>query len=173
MAATASKPDAGTGHDHDRCIDGALARADQLCTARGARLTAIRRQVLELVWCSHRPRGAYAILDDMAVDGKRVAPLTVYRALDFLVEQGLVHRIESLNAYIGCPDPDHVHTGQFLVCNACGETIELDDKRVTAAIVQSAHDLGFQVDRPTVEVRGLCPACQNALPDLSPSPQKA
>jgi Fur family zinc uptake transcriptional regulator len=173
MASTASMPFAGTGHDHDRCIDGALARADQLCTARGARLTATRRQVLGLVWGSHRPRGAYAILEDMAVDGKRVAPLTVYRALDFLVEQGLVHRIESLNAYIGCPDPTRTHTGQFLVCKACGDTIELNDSRVTAAIVESAHDLGFIVDKPTVEVRGLCPACQNGDPNSAPSPLPA
>lgn len=154
---------AETGHDHGRCVDGALVRAEALCASRGARLTAIRRQVLELVWSGHRPRGAYAILDDMAVEGKRVAPLTVYRALDFLVEQGLVHRIESLNAYIGCPDPDHAHPGQFLVCRECGNAIELNDARVSAAIASCAGDQGFTVDRTTVEVRGLCAACRSPL----------
>ncbi len=147
-------------HDHGRCIDSALARAETLCATRGARLTALRRQVLGLVWNSHRPRGAYAILEDMAADGKRVAPLTVYRALDFLVEQGLVHRIESLNAYVGCPEPGDGHSGQFLVCDACGNATELNDPRVAAAIAESARDLGFHVVRQTVEVRGLCPACQ-------------
>jgi len=161
MAITTAQ--AATGHDHGRCINGALGRAEALCASRGARLTAIRRQVLELVWSGHRPRGAYAILDDMAVEGKRVAPLTVYRALDFLVEQGLVHRIESLNAYIGCPDPDHPHPGQFLVCSECGNAIELNDVRVSAAIDACARDQGFKVDRTTVEVRGLCSACRNSL----------
>ena len=163
MAIITSAVHSGTGHDHGRCIDGALSRAEALCTSRGARLTPIRRQVLELVWSGHRPRGAYAILDDMAVEGKRVAPLTVYRALDFLVEQGLVHRIESLNAYIGCPDPDHAHPGQFLVCSECGNAIELNDPRVSAAINECARDQGFKVDRTTVEVRGLCSACRNSL----------
>ncbi|UEM06585.1 transcriptional repressor [Skermanella rosea] len=157
-------------HDHQNCVSGALARAEALCASRGARLTPIRRQVLELVWSGHRPRGAYAILEDMQVDGRRVAPLTVYRALDFLVEHGLVHRLESLNAYIGCPDPDHAHAGQFLVCRDCGNAIELNDQGVSAAIAESARSRGFQIDRPTVEVRGLCPACQNSL---TSSPQKA
>ncbi|EWY38764.1 Fur family transcriptional regulator [Skermanella stibiiresistens SB22] len=156
-------------HDHDTCVSGALTRAEALCASRGTKLTPIRRQVLELVWSGHRPRGAYAILDDMKVDGKRVAPLTVYRALDFLVENGLVHRLESLNAYIGCPSPDHAHPGQFLVCRDCGDAIELNDQRVSAAIADSARARGFQIDRPTVEVRGLCPVCQNR-PHPSHSP---
>ena len=161
--AQSGKAQSSAGHDHGRCIDGALSRAEEVCASRGARLTPIRRQVLQLVWSGHRPRGAYAILDDMAVEGKRVAPLTVYRALDFLVEQGLVHRIESLNAYIGCPDPDHAHPGQFLVCSECGNATELNDIRVSAAIDACAHDQGFKVDRTTVEVRGLCSACRNSL----------
>src|SRR5690242_10586102 len=148
-------------HDHGHCIDAALARADQLCAGRGARLTSLRRRVLELVWTSHRPRGAYAILEDLAgAVGKRAAPLTVYRALDFLVEQGLVHRIESLNAYVGCPSPGESHSGQFLVCERCGDATELNDPRVAAAIADSARDLGFLVARPTVEIQGVCPQCQ-------------
>ena len=91
-------------HDHDACVDDAMARAEAICGAQGARLTPMRRRVLELVWNGHRPRGAYDILEDLASDGKKPAPLTVYRALDFLVEQGLVHRLESLNAFVGCAD---------------------------------------------------------------------
>ncbi|MEE3625569.1 Fur family transcriptional regulator [Nitrospirillum sp. BR 11752] len=140
----------------------ALARAHSLCEARGARLTTLRERVLELVWSSHRPRGAYAILEEMAVDGKRVAPLTVYRALDFLVEQGLVHRIESLNAYVGCPEPGQAHAGQFLVCERCGDATELNEPAVTNAITNGAAARGFRVLRQTVEVLGLCPACQSA-----------
>lgn len=148
-------------HDHTHCIADALTRADALCAERGARLTALRRRVLELVWSSHRPRGAYTILEDLSQqDGKAAAPLTVYRALEFLVEQGLVHRIESLNAYVGCAAPGDVHSGQFLVCEACGDAAEIDDPGVGAAIIAAAAERGFRVQRPTVEVRGLCKSCQ-------------
>lgn len=158
-------PTAPPGHDHAHCIADALTRADALCAQRGARLTSLRRRVLELVWSSHQPRGAYAILDDLTQqDGKPAAPLTVYRALEFLVEQGLVHRIESLNAYIGCADPGGVHAGQFLVCETCGNAVELDDPRVDDAIRTAASERGFRIRRPTVEVRGLCPDCQEKSP---------
>ncbi|TWB65836.1 Fur family zinc uptake transcriptional regulator [Nitrospirillum amazonense] len=150
-------------HDHKACVGDALTRAHSLCEARGARLTTLRERVLELVWSSHKPRGAYAILEEMAVDGKRVAPLTVYRALDFLVEQGLVHRIESLNAYVGCPEPGQSHAGQFLVCERCGDAAELNDPAVTDAITNGAAARGFRAVRQTVEVLGLCPACQAAV----------
>ncbi|WP_448203433.1 Fur family transcriptional regulator [Azospirillum sp. sgz302134] len=152
-------------HDHTHCIADALTRADALCAERGARLTALRRRVLELVWTSHRPRGAYAILDDLSQqDGKAAAPLTVYRALEFLVEQGLVHRIESLNAYIGCAAPGAVHSGQFLVCEGCGNAVEIDDPRISAAIATISAERHFQVNRPTVEVRGMCTDCQEKTP---------
>ncbi|MFM2043389.1 MAG: hypothetical protein RLY86_1965 [Pseudomonadota bacterium] len=155
--------DAHSAHDHHACVGAALARARALCESRGARLTPLRERVLELVWSGHRPRGAYAILDDLAGDdGKRPAPLTVYRALDFLVEQGLVHRIESLNAYVGCPDPGSAHSGQFLVCSRCGNAAELDDPAIATAIAQAAATRGFQAQRQTVEVAGLCPACSAA-----------
>lgn len=149
------------GHDHHRCVGTAIARARSLCEGRGVRLTPLRERVLELVWSGHRPRGAYAILEDLAdVGGKRPAPLTVYRALDFLVEQGLVHRIESLNAYVGCADPGIAHAGQFLVCERCGNAAELDDPRISAAVAAAAGSLGFAVSRQTVEVAGICPACR-------------
>ncbi len=152
-------------HDHTHCIADALTRADALCAERGARLTALRRRVLELVWTGHKPRGAYAILDDLSQqEGKAAAPLTVYRALEFLVEHGLVHRIESLNAYIGCAAPGLVHSGQFLVCEGCGNAVEIDDPRIRAAIETTATERGFKVNRPTIEVRGTCTACQEKTP---------
>lgn len=151
---------AAAEHDHDACVDDALARAETLCAARGTRLTPIRRKVLELVWRGHRPRGAYDILEDLGRDGRRPAPLTVYRALDFLLEQGLVHRLESLNAFVGCPHPDARHPSQFLVCERCGTATERADPDVARAIETSAKTLGFTVDRQVVEVRGVCPNCR-------------
>ena len=147
-------------HDHAHCVNDALARAELLCAGRGARLTALRRRVLELVWQSHRPRGAYDMLEDLGEGGRPAAPLTVYRALEFLVGQGLVHRIESLNAYVGCAGPGSDHAGQFLVCDGCGVAVELNDDRLSEAIRACAAGEGFAVLRPTVEIHGRCPACR-------------
>lgn len=148
-------------HDHAACVDDALARAEALCERRGVRLTPVRRQVLELVWRSHRPRGAYDILDDLTGDGRRPAPLTVYRALDFLVAQGFAHRLESLNAFVGCIHPGERHPTQFLVCSDCGAATELHDLDIAEAIDRSAADRGFTIERPIVEIRGLCPLCRD------------
>jgi Fur family transcriptional regulator, zinc uptake regulator len=147
-------------HDHAACVDDALDRAAALCGKRGARLTELRRQVLELVWRGHAPVGAYDILGALK-DGERgAAPPTVYRALDFLMEQGLVHRIESLNAYVGCSRPERAHVSQFLICKECGSAAELDDAAIADQVIRRAGELGFTVERQTIEVRGLCPGCR-------------
>lgn len=155
------------GHDHARCIASALDNAEQLCRRRGARLTGQRRQVLELIWQSHAPVGAYDLLEKMAAqEGRgRVAPPTVYRALEFLLAHGLIHRIESLNAYIGCARPDASHAGHFLICRNCHAAAELQDARIEEALHQGAADLGFLVESETVELRGLCPQCREHAED--------
>ncbi|HTN31071.1 MAG TPA: zinc uptake transcriptional repressor Zur [Pseudomonas sp.] len=150
-------------HDHSQCVDNALADADTLCARQGVRLTALRRRVLELVWQSHKPLGAYDILGTLSeADGRRAAPPTVYRALDFLMENGLIHRIASLNAFIGCIRPEHSHQGQFLICRECRTAIELTQPAISEAIIAGARGVGFQVEQQTVEVVGLCARCQEA-----------
>ncbi len=149
-------------HDHKHCIDDALGSAEALCRGRSARLTPQRRHVLELIWTSHAPVGAYTLLDRLRQSGVRAQPPTVYRALDFLVEHGLVHRIESQNAYIGCPRPADLHVAQFLLCAKCRATAELDDPGIGAAIAMRAREAGFAVKRATVEISGLCPNCRAA-----------
>ncbi len=151
---------AAPDHDHGHCMDEALAAAEAQCRARGARLTPQRRRVLELVWNSHAPVGAYSLLDRMREAGERAQPPTVYRALDFLVGQRLVHRIESLNAYVGCARPADKHVGQFLICTRCRTAAELDDAAITAAIARRAGEVGFSVTQATVEIAGLCPNCR-------------
>ena len=156
-------PLACTPHDHDHCVSHALAEADSLCARQGVRLTALRKRVLELVWQSHRPLGAYDILAVLSEqDGRRAAPPTVYRALDFLLENGLVHRIASLNAFIGCNHPELPHQGQFLICRTCHTAIELEQAAVAAAIDEAARSVNFSVEAQTVEVVGLCATCRNA-----------
>ena len=146
-------------HDHDACQDDAIARAEALCRERGARLTNLRRRVLELVWERHRPMGAYDILEILRAERGGAAPPTVYRALEFLLAHGLVHRIESLNAYVGCSGPDEKHGAQFLICRRCGDVAELSDRAIDKAIDASAAKTGFAVDRATIEIEGLCPHC--------------
>ncbi|MDP3977891.1 MAG: Fur family transcriptional regulator [Pseudomonas sp.] len=156
-------PLASRPHDHSHCVSHALAEAEGICTQQGLRLTALRKRVLELVWQSHKPLGAYDILAVLSEqDGRRAAPPTVYRALDFLLENGLVHRIASLNAFVGCSHPTHTHQGQFLICRNCHAAIELEYAAISAAIVSGAQSVGFVVEGQTVEVVGLCAGCQEA-----------
>lgn len=146
-------------HDHRRCVADALGVAERLCRERGVRLTPVRRRVLELVWNRHEPVLAYDLLDQLRADQPRAAPPTVYRALDFLRAQGLVHRIESLNAYYGCADPDRPHSAQFLICNDCNAVAELDDDDIRGLVRTRAKAAGFVADSETIEVRGRCPTC--------------
>ena len=152
-------------HDHRRCVDGILAYAARLCERRKARLTAMRRRVLEVVAESHAAIGAYEIMDRLAGDGKRPAPITVYRALDFLIDHGLVHRLASLNAYVACCHASADHGAQFLICTGCGTIGEMTDQAVDRAIAGAASDVGFQVSAPVVEVAGLCVNCRHDARD--------
>ena len=151
-------------HDHARCIEDALRNAAALCARRGARLTALRRRVLELVWQRHAAVKAYDLLDELGAAGGSPKPPTVYRALEFLIAQGLVHRLESLNAYVGCPMPDAAHEGQFLICDACGGVSELAAPAIRAALAAQAARWRFAVGAQTVEVRGTCRRCRGGAP---------
>ncbi len=150
-------------HDHSRCITTALKQAQQLCKANGQRLTQIRELVLKLIWQSHKPLGAYDLLPAIAKAGFNSAPPTVYRALDFLQEQGLVHRLASLNAFIGCIHPGQHHHGYFLICRSCGTTAELESAEVQQSIQRCAGAAGFSVEQENIEILGRCPNCQEQV----------
>jgi Fur family zinc uptake transcriptional regulator len=147
-------------HRHSACIAVALNTAESACHRQGHRLTKMRRRVLELVWGSHEPVKAYDLLELLRGENKRAAPPTVYRALDFLQQQGLVHRIESRNAYVGCGCPGHEGAGQLLICRACGQVAELDDKDIIDLIARKSARLGFEISRQTIEVEGRCAGCR-------------
>jgi Fur family zinc uptake transcriptional regulator len=158
-------PLACSHHDHDHCISDALEAARQLCLSRGVRLTDLRLQVLELIWQNHKPLGAYTLMEMLAqANTRRVAPPTVYRALDFLLEQGLIHRINVLNAFIGCPAPNTVHQSHFLICRHCGIAMELDQPQLNEQILAIAKDAGFTVETQALEVSGLCANCSQQPP---------
>ena len=155
-------------HDHSSCISKALADAAFICKERGQRFTKIRQLVLELVWQSHRPLGAYELLPAIKAAGFNSAPPTVYRALEFLQEQGLVHRISSLNAYIGCSHPGHQCSSCFLICDQCQLAVELESAKLATAITDLTRDMGFVVQREHLEIVGQCPNCQSAKSISSP-----
>lgn len=147
-------------HDHERCTADALAHAEALCAQRSQRLTPIRRQVLEVLLGSHKPLGAYEIMDRAAADGTRPAPITIYRALDFLRDNGLVHRIESRNAFVACV---HTHAAGdlvvFLICERCGAVGEASSAEVAGTIKSAARAVGFTPKSPVIEVSGICTHC--------------
>ena len=148
-------------HDHQACVAHAVAAAERVCERQGARLTELRRRVLELVWTRHRPITAYELLDLLKADYRSAAPPTVYRALEFLLEQGLIHRIEALNAFIGCSDPERQHRGGcFLVCNRCRSVEEIrDNAPLREAMSAAAASRGFAASSSMIEMLGLCRDC--------------
>ncbi len=150
-------------HDHNHCITDALEAARNLCLSRGVRLTDLRLQVLGLIWQNHKPLGAYTLMEMLSkANTRRVAPPTVYRALDFLLEQGLIHRINVLNAFIGCPSPGTRHQSYFLICRACNLAIEMDEPKLGQKILELANAAGFTVESQALEVSGLCAKCAGA-----------
>ncbi len=149
-------------HDHRRCVQRAIAAARVACRERGARLTPLREEVLRLVWQSHRPIGAYALLEQLGTrdEARRIpGPPTVYRALEFLREQGLVHRVATLNAYVGCQVGAEPHDHQLYICRGCGSTLESGQLEISGAIRRHGNKVGFRVESVALEVLGLCPGC--------------
>jgi Fur family zinc uptake transcriptional regulator len=164
-------------HDHDRCTADALKHAEARCAERAQRLTPIRRQVLEVLLGSHKPLGAYEIMDRAVVRGgspaasgsspaaseRKPAPITVYRALDFLRENGLVHRIESRNAFVACVS--HHADGDlvvFLICEHCGAVGEASSAAAANQLKAAAGSAGFTPKAPVIEISGVCAHCKDA-----------
>lgn len=141
-------------------VDIALARAQRICALRGARLTPVRRRVLELILRADQPTKAYALLAELEQERGKLGPPTVYRALDFLLAHKLVHRVETSNAFVACGDAEHSHQSQFVICEDCGATEEIQDDEIVACLRRLGERRGFAVERQVIEARGLCPACQ-------------
>ena len=146
-------------HDHERCLKALLGRADARCAQAGARLTKLRRAVLHAVAGSHRAIGAYDIIESMAKGGHKPAPISVYRALDFLVAQGLVHKIESRNAFVACCHGEHAGDAVLMICEACGVVAEMDAGAELTALNARAERHGFHARHAVTELSGTCGAC--------------
>lgn len=140
-----------------------LRSAIDLCRLRGAQMTPLRQAVLAALWSADRPIGAYGLRDltEKALDRAIPAP-SIYRTLDFLCEQGVAARIESRNAYVACVNPEHDHACVFLVCEACGDAVEIENTKVEELMNTDAERLGFAVNHMVVELSGFCSPCQKA-----------
>ncbi len=161
---TALKPSfPAPDHDHDRCSADAMSHAEAVCQATSQKFTPMRRHVLRALLASHRPLGAYEIIDALAQHAARPAPITVYRALDFLIENGLVHRIESRNAFLACAH-DHAAGAMvaFLICEKCSSVGEVPAARVAQSLNDAARGIGFAPKLSVVEITGICAHCQRA-----------
>ncbi len=167
-------------HDHDHCRESAMTRVERRCDRLGLRLTAGRRQVLNVLLASHVPVAAYEIMDRIGAEGRRPSPISVYRALDFLVANRFVHRIESRNAFLACA---HDHDGEagdgreptlvFLLCEACGAAAEAEPQGLATVLGDLADGEGFKVSTSVLEVRGLCARCIAAGVTPAPLPLHA
>jgi Fur family transcriptional regulator, zinc uptake regulator len=150
-------------HDHDRCTADGIEHAERICAGRAQNLTPIRRQVLQALLSSHRPLGAYEVIEELARDMPRPAPITVYRALDFLMQNGLVHRIESRNAFLACGhDHDEAAAVAFLICECCGSVGEIPAGAAAQGLNEAARQTGFMPKLSVVEITGVCGHCQAA-----------
>jgi len=147
-------------HDHKICVSEALGIAKHLCEARGVQLTPIRYLVLELIWDSHKAVKAYDLLDRIKPLQHAAKPATIYRALDFLIEQGLIHRVESLNAFVGCSCSEHQHEMLLLICKHCNEVEERPAPIVMGALSQEFSKAGFVAHSKAIEAQGICVKCR-------------
>lgn len=144
-------------------IDARLDTAALACAQGGAQLTPLRRAVLALILEAEGPLTAYQLLDRLRQTRPGAVPPTIYRALQFLLDRKLVHRIESLNAFVPCADPGHhTHPVQFLICRQCGTVAEVEDRAVSRALAHAAERQGFRPGNAVVEMRGTCAACARA-----------
>ncbi len=146
-------------HDHVSCVETGLAMAEAKCSAEGLRLTPVRHKVLEMLLQEHRALGAYAILDRLRDEGFGSQPPVAYRALDFLVENGFVHKIERLNAFVACAHPGATHSPVFMICRGCDAVAEASSAVDSGALGDTARAVGFEIERTVVEAEGLCSDC--------------
>ena len=158
MATAARK----VSHHHHHDAAGIVREVEHECTSRGLRLTPLRREVLELVAKARKPVKAYDLLESLRDSHAGAAPPTVYRALDFLLENGFIHKLESINAFVFCQHPAEAHQVPFLICDECESATEICDERVSGMLSDQAKALGFRARAQTLEVHGLCKRCAAA-----------
>lgn len=151
-------------HNHARCIDAALACAEQRCEQAQLHFTPIRKRVLELLLTEHKAMGAYDVLSHIAAEGLGTQPPVAYRALDFLVTHGFAHKIQRLNAFVACSQPGTEHSPAFMICRACSAVAETHTSATGGMLGRAAKETGFLIEQTVFEAEGICPRCQPLNP---------
>lgn len=146
--------------NHKNCIDKALENAKIICENKNIRLTQLRMRVLEMIWeAGHKPVKAYDIINKMKGVDKACMPPTVYRALDFLMENNFVHKLNVDNSYIGCSEPRNCYHCYFVICNKCGEAKEFFNEKLSSLINFDMDEKKFKPSNIVFEIQGLCESC--------------
>ena len=143
-------------------IKNLIGKAKVFCENQGARFTPQREKVFSIMLIKRRPMGAYELLDNLKQTEDNAKPATVYRALDFLLEFGLIHKLESTNSFIACHHFDCTHPVQFLICDSCGDVAEIQSNGIEDTLNEQAKQQGFLISKQTIEAHGMCQACQQS-----------
>lgn len=159
MTAKNTDPVGFAQHDHSACVEDAIAAAEARCEKESLRLTPVRRKVLKLLLREHRALGAYEILDLLREAGFGSQPPVAYRALEFLIAHGFVHKLERMNAFVACAHPGQTHSPAFMICRLCETVAEAQSEPTKGALEAAARAAGFRIERTVVEAEGVCPAC--------------
>lgn len=157
--------------DHHHQSEALIAEVRARCEGLGLRFTPLREKVLELITLATGPVKAYSLLEQLKNEHEAAAPPTIYRALDFLLEHGFIHKVESINAFVACPHPGGTHLAQFLVCDQCGVAIELEGQALPTLLMDLAKAQNFSAEKLVVEVHGRCQGCSQT-PQLLTSPSR-
>lgn len=147
-------------HDHSSCVNEALQTAEQFCEANKLQFTKVRRRVLEILLEQHKASGAYDILAQLKDENLGSQPPVIYRALDFLVQHGFVHKIEKLNAYVACSHSGQIHSPAFMICRQCETVAEMQTSPNAKVFGDKAQEVGFEIENTVIEAEGICPTCQ-------------
>ena len=141
-----------------------IEQVEGICASRGVRLTPQRKRVFELIFSNKKASSSYELLEQLKVSEPQAKPPTVYRALDFLLEQGFIHRVESTNSFICCCSCNaNKHFSQLLICDKCGTVIELQDDSLVTLLASNAEKHGFQLTNHVIESHGICQSCSSDM----------
>ncbi len=147
--------------NHNICVDTAIKKAEDLCLKQKIQFTQLRRNILNLIWQSHKPLKAYDILEQLQLKESSAKPITVYRTLDFLIENKMIHKIESQNAFLGCRHPGEAHNCYFLICEKCNIAEEACENDLLKNVYIDLKSQGFTVSHITLEIQGICKKCNS------------
>lgn len=150
-------------HTHHKCIDEAIKKAKALCHANKVFLTPLRQAILELIWQSHSPLKAYDILKQLKATNSSARPITIYRSLDFLIENKMIHKIESQNSFFGCSHPGEHRNCYFTICQKCRAVKELCNDEFSSRIQEQIKKSNFQTKNIILEIQGLCSDCRQPI----------